>query len=201
MSATTRTVDGGRATPRNADDWYSTPAWCVERLLTVEPIAAALRQRYVVDPCAGDGAILAALGPFGCAIRAGMELSAERAVACNRVARCINGDFITSSHRIARPEYATAVVTNPPYSLAREFVETAIALPSCDLVIMLLRVNWLAGVKRASFHRRQPAALYVLSKRPSFTGGGPDATEYAWFAWTNPNAPISGIVPGTWAIL
>ena len=28
-----------------------------------------------------------------------------------------------------------------------------------------------------------PTALHVLSKRPSFTGKGTDATDYAWYVW------------------
>ena len=27
--------------------------------------------------------------------------------------------------------------------------------------------------------------LYVLSKRPSFTGKGTDSAAYAWFVWDN----------------
>lgn len=37
--------------------------------------------------------------------------------------------------------------------------------------------------RRADFHRRHPSDVFVLPRRPSFTGGGTDATEYAWFVW------------------
>jgi len=35
--------------------------------------------------------------------------------------------------------------------------------------------------------------LHVISKRPSFTGGGTDATEYAWFIWDNTDRIERGI--------
>lgn len=193
MSAT------NRGTVRAPDDYYSTPPWCVEALLTLPGLRAYLARSYVIDPCAGDGAILASL--TGVALtRGGVELSAERAALSGRVARTIVGDFLSAevTTRIARPEWQTAIITNPPYSLAMEFVCASLTFPACSLVAMLLRVNWLAGRKRAAFHKRTPAAVRVLSRRPSFAGNGAtDATEYAWFLWGPPDIAA----PGTWGVL
>jgi hypothetical protein len=78
------------------------------------------------------------------------------------------------------------VITNPPYNRADAFVERALAERAphpWTTVAMLLRLNWLGGMKRAAFHRRHTADVYVLPRRPSFTGGGTDATEYAWLVW------------------
>ena len=51
-------------------------------------------------------------------------------------------------------------------------------------LVMLLRINFLGSKKRYNFWKKNPAAaIYVLTKRPSFTGKGTDATEYAWFVW------------------
>jgi len=86
-----------------------------------------------------------------------------------------------------------AVVMNPPYSYAREFVDAGLQV--ADTVVALLRVNWVASRKRKEWHRLHPSDLHVLDKRPSFTGDGKtDATEYAWFVW----APFTN---SRWSIL
>lgn len=51
---------------------------------------------------------------------------------------------------------------------------------------MLLRTSFLESKNRYEFWQRYPLnGLYVLNKRPSFTGHGTDATNYAWFVWNN----------------
>jgi hypothetical protein len=55
-------------------------------------------------------------------------------------------------------------------------------------VAMLLKLNFLEGVKRKKlFQERPPAWVYVFSRRikfpmPSGQGGG--VLAYAWFVWT-----------------
>ena len=76
------------------------------------------------------------------------------------------------------------IFTNPPYSLAEEIVTHALETWSKATVVMLLRLNFLGSQKRKPFWDKHPVSeIYVLSKRPSFTGKGTDATEYAWFVW------------------
>jgi len=73
------------------------------------------------------------------------------------------------------------VISNPPYVDAEGFVMHSLRI--AEVSCFLLRLNWLASKKRAAFHRAHPADVFVLPRRPSFTGGGTDATEYAWFVW------------------
>lgn len=76
------------------------------------------------------------------------------------------------------------VITNPPFSIAQEFIEHTLEVIKPDRTIMLLRLNFLGSQKRKDFWRKHPPSkIYVLSKRPSFTGKGTDSTEYAWFVW------------------
>ena len=78
----------------------------------------------------------------------------------------------------------TAVVTNPPYSLAEKFIRHARKLcPHADLVF-LLRLAFLASAKRLPLWQDVGIPdVYVLPNRPSFTGGGTDSADYAWFVW------------------
>jgi len=75
------------------------------------------------------------------------------------------------------------IITNPPYSLALEFLEKS--LGEAKTVIYLLRLNFLGSQRRHKFWcLNPPTHLFVLSKRPSFTeDGNTDSTEYAWFCW------------------
>ena len=79
------------------------------------------------------------------------------------------------------------IVTNPPFSLALEFLEKS--LREAEVVVYLLRLNFLGSQKRKPFWEKNPPShIFVLSKRPSFTGKGTDATEYAWFVWDKKGA-------------
>jgi len=74
---------------------------------------------------------------------------------------------------------------NPPYSEAWEFVIGCTHL--ARVTIALLRLGYLASMARKAWLQRHPPSVYVLSRRPSFTGGGTDATDYGWFVWGDGN--------------
>jgi len=105
------------------------------------------------------------------------------------------------------------ILTNPPFSLAQEFIEKAIS--ESDTVCMLQRVNYLGSKARKEFwNRNPPTHMFVLSSRPKFIAKcskcknpksyqvgtiekcplcdgkvrpQSDATEYAWFVWDKKN--------------
>ena len=59
-------------------------------------------------------------------------------------------------------------------------------LACAPTVIMLLRINFLGSQKRYDFWQQfPPDGLFILSKRPSFTGKGTDSIDYAWFVWSD----------------
>ncbi len=178
MSATGRNLVGNE---RRADDHYATPAWATRAILP------KLRLRgSILDPCAGEGAILRVLADLGHEV-CGVELDAERAAKAGASCR----DALGSE---AWPACGT-IITNPPYCRAQEFIERALRETrlECD-VAMLLRLNFLGSQKRAAFHRAHPSDVGVLPRRPSFTGGGTDATEYCWMVWGSGRG-------GRWSIL
>jgi hypothetical protein len=76
--------------------------------------------------------------------------------------------------------YACAI-SNPPFRSALAFVQHA--LKFAPIVIMLLRLNWLASRTRNAWLRTHVPNIYVLPDRPSFVGGTTDATDYAWMLW------------------
>ncbi len=89
-------------------------------------------------------------------------------------------------------EQDQVVITNPPYNQALEFVQGA--MKDGKIVVMLLRLNWLAGQARNAFLREHTPSIYVLPKRPSFTGGKTDSCEYAWFVWGLEETPTVHVI-------
>ena len=76
------------------------------------------------------------------------------------------------------------IITNPPFSKARQFAEHAIT--KCNTLILLQRLNWLGSKIRHDFWQEHKLdSIFVLSRRPSFDREGTDMTEYAWFVWQN----------------
>lgn len=76
-----------------------------------------------------------------------------------------------------------AVIMNPPFSLAAQFVRRA--LDECTEVIALLRLNWLEpAASRRDLLELQPDVL-VLATRPRFRSdrSGSDSQTCAWLRW------------------
>jgi|2_EtaG_2_1085320.scaffolds.fasta_scaffold16091_6 hypothetical protein len=162
---------------RNPYDFYATPEWCYEKLDFPFHLF-----RRAHEPCRGDGRIVSFLEKKGLDVTSSEIREGE--------------DFFDWKGE------TDLIFTNPPFSIAQEFLEHS--LPRAKCVVMLLRINFLGSKKRYEFWEKSPLdALYVLSKRPSFTGKGTDATEYAWFIWQQEEYVRPGIyhVPfPTWNI-
>lgn len=185
----------GRSDKRRADDSYATPSWVVDALLSVIPTPPP--GITICDPGCGEGAILEALreadpvrSPPGWNL-VGLELNKDRAHQCRiKNLTVFEGDFLTSNM-----QGVDAVVANPPFSLAREFVDHSIKTVTRvggenvgwkpgGFVAMLLRLAFLESMKRRDWWRRNPADIFVLPKRPSFTGDGKtDSCAYMWAQW------------------
>ena len=148
---------------RRPHDYYPTPAWCVHTIMRRVQIPDNW-----IEPCVGDGAIIRAVGklPWSAYDIRDVGLGAPR-------------DMTEPWDGIPRHDMC---MTNPPFSCWQPILEHAIA--NCDQTLALLRLSVMAGKKRERFWRGRPADVYVLPKRPSFTGDGKtDGSDYAWFHW------------------
>ncbi len=150
---------------RLADDQYETPEWCVRLLLP------HLQRGDVLEPCCGTGQIAKVIhetwNGSGDYIN-GFEIDPDRADAARDSGYFDNvnaGDFLESQLILAQRRWPL-VITNPPFSLALEFVKRSLEV--ADTVAMLLRLAWLSSQERNAFHREHPSDLIVLPKRPSF---------------------------------
>lgn len=174
----------GRGAERRPDDFYATPEWAVLRFLEVVDLPAG----QWLEPAAGNGAIIKAARAFKNIHWDAMELreTPENVEGL----RCVDGevsfgDFLEAVLLTAQSpdpvEPYDVVISNPPFSLAMEFIQASFLVGR--YVAMLLRTNFLESELRAEFMRECPPDVYVLPNRPDFTGGGGDATSYAWFVW------------------
>ena len=178
---------------RHPHDEYITPPWCVKRLLEKYELPASAT---LIDPCASRGELLAT----ACAIRPdltpyGIEINplcaAELALVTGPRGFLI-ADFLQIPRPVTPHEHVV-ILTNPPYSLAEAFIQCSEVFSR--LVIMLLRVNFLASKDRREFTARTNPGVFVLPNRPSYNGRGSDGTEYAWFVYGDPT------VAGRWQVL
>jgi len=194
MSAT------GRGKERVALDFYATPREAVEPIV---PILRPYLGGHILEPSVGTGDIARALVAAGAEPShiTGIELDPARAEQATRtecVGRVVRGDALAILPQLVIPGGRPGlIITNPPYKLAQEFAEACLAVAGQrGVVALLLRLGFIASLRRSAFHRARPADVFILAKRPSFTGDGKsDACDYAWFLY---GLPRGG---GHWTIL
>ena len=153
---------------RDDHDFYVEPAWCSERLIAVEPFAGP-----IWDPAAGSGTIPRAARAAGLSNFA--SDIADRGSAQRQ-------DFLTAP----APAETFNVVTNPPFGLARDFVERALTLGAVKTAIIFPT----ARLNAARWLKPLPLAkIYLLTPRPSMPPGeviargekpGGGKTDFCW---------------------
>jgi hypothetical protein len=163
----------------------------------IKSIGNTLPDGIWLEPCAGHGEVIKQVARSGYTPSGGWH-AYEIDEKCRHSLKLLDQDLLNCTHC---PEdflsanidtHYACVITNPPYSLAFDFVEKALSM--ADTVVMLLRLNWLGSVERHTLHTRYNPDLYILTPRPSFTGNRNDSTEYAWFVWSKLSA-------GRWKML
>lgn len=169
-------IAGKAALRERGDDLYETPAEAVHALLRVEPLP-----RNIWEPCCGLGAITRVLRSAGHVVHA-TDLVDYNSNHQDHARR----DFLMER---STPAGTEAIVTNPPYKLANEFVAHALEL--CPRVVMLLRLAFLESERRTTildgghlarvhvFKNRLP-----MMHRAGWTGPKvTNPTAFAWFCW------------------
>ncbi len=77
------------------------------------------------------------------------------------------------------------IATNPPYSIAEEFIRKSLRIlhPS-GVAVFLLRIGFAGSIKRMPlFRERPPVEIGEFVRRFSFDGKGTDYTDYCLFFW------------------
>jgi methylase of polypeptide subunit release factors len=145
-------------------DLYETPSWVTEALLPHIPE----RIKSVWEPACGSGKMVAALE--------------------KRFSVC--GTDIESGRDFLKEEvnHCDAIITNPPYVLATEFIEHSIRMTTgFGLVAMLLRTDFDHAKTRQHLFSQCPqfAKKLVLTKRIKWfeDSTGQPSFNHAWYEW------------------
>jgi hypothetical protein len=157
-------------------DNYPTPPIAVESLLSAEP---DLLDARVWEPAAGAGNIVQVLREHRIPVIASDVVQGEFDLH-------FIGDFLGQERP---PNGCRVVVTNPPYKLAAEFAEHALAL--VPDVFLLLRLAFLESVGRTALLedsglRRVLVFRRRLPRMHREGWDGPKASSsmaFAWFCW------------------
>lgn len=173
-------------TPRREPvDRYYTPRWTVDQC--IREVLPELRDDWdelsrhtklrVLEPCAGKGVFVEALAKrFPGAHITANDLDPQEGP-WPGAAESSNADFLLRSYL---PHFHLCV-TNPPFTLAREFAEQAWL--QANWTVLLVRQGWMASAERAVWWRQHPPALVAnIPNRPVFYGGG-DKADYCWVCW------------------
>ena len=147
---------------RIAFDQYETPEWATRAL-----IPHIIKHHFIWEPACGSGKMSRVLQA---------QLSTDIQAGC---------DFL----REDMPESITAIITNPPYSLATEFIDHSLKLtkPVDGFVAMLLRTDFDHAKSRRRLFADHPAFAkkLVLTKRIQWFEESKSSPSFnhAWFIW------------------
>lgn len=180
LNARSLAGDNGGKYTRVEKDYYATDPQSVRDLLKIHEFNC----KDCLEPCVGNGNI----------VNTFKEFYPEANFTCidivNRGYDCILQNYLEYSDK----KFNT-IITNPPYSLAQEFIEHSLDLLNPDgQCAMFLKIQFLEGVKRQSFFKKYPPKyVYVFSKRQSPWNNGSPVNEqgkkwastmcFCWFIW------------------
>lgn len=185
-----KVLSGGKlagGNPENGrveNDYYATNPKAVDMLLMNYTFDAAT----ILEPCVGGGHIAKRINEF---------FTNKREITCMDLVdrgypNTIVQDFLTYETN----KRWEGIITNPPFSLAKEFVEKGMELLTDNgQMAMFLKIQFLEGAKRKEFFEKYPPKyVYVFRNRMATWNSGLEkdpntgknwATTmcHAWFVW------------------
>jgi hypothetical protein len=185
-------VMAGRVEPPDSLDLFCTPPWGTRALIRhVLPAVGVERPRLegmrAWDPCAGHRHMADVLAEAFVSVHATdvFDYGGLDAV----------GSFVGEGLDVVEPPAGGVdwIIGNPPFRLALEFAQRAIALAR-EGVALLLRIQWVESATRFDLFADHPLTAFApFSGRLAMVKGrwNPEAstaTGYAWFVWRRPDA-------------
>lgn len=183
---------GNPKNDRVDSDFYATDPKAVHKLL----LKYSINGSEILEPCIGNGNIASAIKDFY--NNKGLNITGVDIVD-RGYPNTIVHDYLTWK----TDKKFDCIITNPPYSLAKEFVEKSMTLlndgydgdgyPNGQL-ILFLKIQFLEGAKRKElFEKYPPKYIYVFRNRMATWNNGepldPNGKRWAttmchaWFVW------------------
>lgn len=161
---------------RANDDYYCTPPQAVEELLKRVKF-----NPHILEPAVGGGSIADVLVSHGYKVQS-MDI-VDRGYGGTEIK-----DFLSTTKNDLH--FSPDIITNPPYAIAKEFVEHALDISMDSVkVAMLLKIQFLESKKRFElFKKYPPRKILVFVNRVNCGKNGMFGKEssavcYAWFIW------------------
>ena len=165
---------------RETNDYYATEPKAIDILLNEGKIKLS---STVLEPACGEGHLSKRLEECGYKVKS---------------SDIINRGYGEVKDFFDIKEWNGDIVTNPPYKIAREFVEHALDIvPNGSQIVMFLKLTFLESKKRkALFKKYPPKMLLVSSSRlqcakngdfTTYSKGVGTAIAYAWYIWEKGN--------------
>ena len=182
--AGSKIAGGNPKNKRVENDFYATNPLAVRKLLS----KYKFNGNKMLEPCVGQGHIAKTVKEYYPSINITALDIVDRGYP-----KTIVNDFITWDTE----DKFDFIITNPPYSMAKEFVEKGMSLlTNSGQMAMFLKIQFLEGVKRKElFNCYPPKYIYVFRNRMATWNNGCEhdnmgkrwATTmcHAWFIWEN----------------
>ena len=167
---------------RQENDYYATEPKAVELHLKKEKFSS-----HVWECACGGGHMSKVLAEQGYIVKSSDII--DRGLAGTAII-----DFLKVTKEDILNDIQRDIITNPPYKIAREFVEHALEISMKNTKIaMFLKLTFLEGKARKKlFEKYPPKVVYVSSSRlqcakngdfEKYGKGVGTAVAYAWFVW------------------
>lgn len=175
---------GNPENERVENDYYATNPEAVKMLLSKYDFFA----QTILEPCVGGGHIANAINEF--------YKNKREITGLDLVDRGYTNTIVANFLTYETDKKYEGIITNPPYSLAKEFVEKGMDLLTDNgQMAMFLKIQFLEGAKRKElFEKYPPKYIYVFRNRMATWNSGLEkdpktgkkwATTmcHAWFVW------------------
>jgi hypothetical protein len=162
---------------REGNDFYATDPKAIDILINGCPYAFNA-DVPILEPCCGQGHMSKRLEELGYDVKS-----------CDLIDRGYGEtgvDFLSSFDM-----WNGNIITNPPYKLAKEFVEKALSIvPVGNMIAMFLKLQFLEGKGRKKMFLYSPPRFLMVSSSRILCGKNGDfnyeqgsAVAYAWYVW------------------
>ena len=175
------------------DDFYTTDPAAVREFLDTVHECYVPHGQIVWEPACGTGNISEVLKEYGY-VPYSTDLK-DRGYGISSV------DFL----QVGMVAGCKTIITNPPYSLATEFIEHAMEiLPDYGYYIALMDLNYLAGQRRhdAIYSNKYLKAIWIYTHRilcwkNDVQDGHRSPVNYAWYIFQRGTPPGGFVLPPT----
>lgn len=174
-------LSGSRDTPRDEDDWYIEPPWCVDLLLDAYDF-----REPIWDPACGVGTIVR------CCRERGMKAAGSdlRPRGFGEVHDFLSDDPVPAF--VGDRDFS--IITNPPFRHSVAFVEQALSRTLARKIAIIAQAKFLYSRARYEFFMTNPPVVILhMSARPSMPPGrqflageierGGGKLDYCWIVW------------------